>query len=177
MTFMQTEMLGGSMSAHSDGPSPGAEFTLRLPSAELPAATGAKPDSARTPTGTRLRILVVDDNHDTADSLQMLLHVMQHEIRTAYDGLEAVRSAQAFEPDVVFLDIGLPKMSGYEVAQTLRRQQGERRPTLIAISGWGQEADRKRSQEAGFDRHLVKPVDPAEIFSLLHALQTKNPRT
>jgi PAS domain S-box-containing protein len=172
-----TEMHGGSMSAHSDGPGAGAEFTLRLPLAEPPPTTGAKPEPVRGLGDVRLRILVVDDNRDTADSLQMLLHVMRHEIRTAYDGLEAVRCAQAFEPDVVFLDIGLPKMSGYEVAQTLRRQQGERRLTLIAISGWGQEADRKRSQEAGFDRHLVKPVDPAEIFGLLHALQAKTPRT
>jgi CheY-like chemotaxis protein len=169
-------MHGGSMSAHSDGPGAGAEFVLRLPLAEPPAVTVTKPEPVTTHGGVRLRILVVDDNRDTADSLQMLLHVMQHEIRTAYDGVEAVSCAKAFEPDVVFLDIGLPKMSGYEVAQTLRRLQGERRPTLIAISGWGQEADRNRSQESGFDRHLVKPVDPAEIFSLLHALQGKVPR-
>jgi CheY-like chemotaxis protein len=167
-----TEMHGGTISVHSDGLGKGAEFTLRLPLAAAPPADSEpKPETARAPAGTRLRILVVDDNRDTADSLQMLLHVMGNEIRTAYDGVEAVRCAEAFKPDIVFLDIGLPKMSGYEVAQALRKQQGDRKLTLIAISGWGQEADRTRSREAGFDRHLVKPVDPAAIFELLRVLQ------
>jgi PAS domain S-box-containing protein len=168
-----TEMHGGTISVHSDGLGKGAEFTLRLPLAAAPAADSEpKPETATAPAGTRLRILVVDDNRDTADSLQMLLHAMGNEIRTAYDGVEAVRCAEAFEPDIVFLDIGLPKMSGYEVAQALRKQQGDRKLTLVAISGWGQEADRMRSREAGFDRHLVKPVDPAAIFELLRTLQT-----
>jgi PAS domain S-box-containing protein len=168
-----TEMHGGTISVHSDGLGKGAEFTLRLPLAAAPPADSEpNPETATAPPGTRLRILVVDDNRDTADSLQMLLHAMGNEIRTAYDGVEAVRCAEAFKPDIVFLDIGLPKMSGYEVAQALRKQQGDRKLTLVAISGWGQEADRMRSREAGFDRHLVKPVDPAAIFELLSTLQT-----
>jgi PAS domain S-box-containing protein len=167
------EMHGGNLVARSEGADKGAEFTLHLPlgqAVSVPPEAG--PQSIPAAAGSRLRVLVVDDNRDTADSLQMLLHVMGNEIRTAYDGLEAVRTAEAFRPDVVFLDIGLPKMSGFEVAEALRRQVWASKLVLVAISGWGQEADRDRSQQAGFNRHLVKPVDPTAIFELLREVQT-----
>jgi CheY-like chemotaxis protein len=98
------------------------------------------------------------------------LGIKGYEIRTAYDGLEAVTTADEFRPDVVLLDIGLPKMNGYDVAQQIRQQPWGRGLVLIALTGWGQEADRRRSTEAGFDHHLVKPVDPAELIHLLAAL-------
>jgi PAS domain S-box-containing protein len=165
------EMHGGTVSANSDGAGKGAQFTLRLPLGAEGAAAEPVPQPVAAATGARLRILVVDDNRDTADSLQMLLHVMGNEIRTAYDGLEAVRTAEAFKPDVVFLDIGLPKLSGFEVAEALRKQDWANNVILIAVSGWGQQTDRERSQRAGFNRHLVKPVDPTAIFALLSEVQ------
>jgi CheY-like chemotaxis protein len=116
------------------------------------------------------RILVVDDYRALADGLGKLLRLKGYEIRTAHDGLEAVEVAGEFRPDVVLLDIGLPKMNGYDVAQWIRQQPWGQRLALIALTGWGQEAHRDRSKDAGFDHHLVKPVDPADLLQLLAAL-------
>ena len=121
---------------------------------------------------SRCRILVVDDNKDSADSLAMLLRVKGNDIRTAYDGLEAVEVAEVFQPEVVLLDIGLPKLNGYDVARRIRQQPWGRGTTLIALTGWGKDEDRRLSQEAGFNFHLVKPVDLAALEELLNAVQT-----
>jgi CheY-like chemotaxis protein len=115
--------------------------------------------------------LIVDDNHDSADMLATLLQFAGHETFTAHDGLAAVETAGRLDPDVILLDIGLPVLNGYEAARRIREQQGQkRRPLLVALTGWGQEDDRRRSEEAGFDAHLVKPVDDAVLGRLLAEL-------
>jgi len=113
----------------------------------------------------------VDDNKDAADSLSQLLGIMGMEVRMAYDGLEAVETAAAFNPDVVLLDIGLPKLNGYEVTRRIREQPWGKDMVLVAVTGWGQEEDRRRSREAGFNAHMVKPVDPAALERLLAGLK------
>ncbi|HET9646093.1 MAG TPA: response regulator [Burkholderiaceae bacterium] len=115
----------------------------------------------------RRRVLVVDDNHDAADTLALLLELMGHEVRTAHDGLRALDVAEEFRPHVVLLDIGLPQLNGYEVARRLRQQSWSRTTLLVAVTGWGQAEDQLRSTEAGFDRHLVKPVDEAMLIRVL----------
>jgi CheY-like chemotaxis protein len=117
--------------------------------------------------GPGQRILVVDDNEDAALSLATLLRHQGHEVQLAHSGPTALEVAKGFEPEVVLLDIGLPGMDGHEVARRLREQDAERQTTLIAMTGYGQEEDRRRSCAAGFDCHLVKPVDPQELFRLL----------
>jgi DNA-binding response OmpR family regulator len=118
------------------------------------------------------RVLVVDDNQDAADSLAMLLTSQGDEVRTAYDGAEAVDADARFEPDIVLLDIGLPKLSGYDVARDIRRRRGTA-ALIVAITGWGQEEDRQRSRDAGFDHHFTKPVD---IDRLLAVIDRERPR-
>jgi DNA-binding response OmpR family regulator len=124
-----------------------------------------------------LRILIVDDNHDSAMSLAMLLSITGHETRTAHDGESALSTAESFLPDVVLLDIGLPKLNGYEVAQRIREQAWGKSMFLIAVTGWGQEEDRQRSAEVGLDVHMVKPVEPAALEKLLAELVLKEPST
>ena len=166
------EMHGGSVSVKSDGPGKGSEFTVRLPmlagvgQPPAPQVTISKPAPA-----IARRILVVDDNRDSAASLAMLLKFTGNETRTAFDGLEAVEAAAAFQPEVVLLDIGLPKLNGFEAARQIRDQASGRCPVLIALTGWGQEEDRRRSKEAGFDGHMVKPVDHANLMKLLEELR------
>jgi CheY-like chemotaxis protein len=118
----------------------------------------------------RRRILVVDDNTDTADSLAAMLGVLGHEARVAYDGAQAIALADDFRPDIVLMDIGMPKFNGFQVAQRLRAQPWADRVVLIAITGWDQPEDRRCSKEAGFDAHLAKPVDPELLFRLLGAM-------
>jgi DNA-binding response OmpR family regulator len=113
----------------------------------------------------------VDDNRDSADSLVLLLRLLGNDTRTAYDGQEGVAVAGEFRPDVVLLDIGLPKLNGYEACRRIRGQSWGEKVVLIAVTGWGQEEDRRRSHEAGFDHHLVKPVDPQELMKLLTSFQ------
>ena len=117
-----------------------------------------------------LRVLVVDDNHDAADTLAMLLEMMGHDVKTANDGLEAIKVAKSELPQVVLLDIGMPGMNGYDVARKLREQPETRGVVLVAMTGWGQDEDRARSKEAGFDHHLVKPVEPSVLSTLLAQL-------
>jgi CheY-like chemotaxis protein len=114
------------------------------------------------------RVLVVDDNTDAAESLAMLLEVRGNEVRVAYDGLEALDKEAEFRPDVVLLDIGMPKMSGYEVAKRIRAARGAA-VMIVAITGWGQEDDRRRAREAGFDHHFTKPVDYEALIELIEA--------
>lgn len=117
-----------------------------------------------------LRVLVVEDNHDSAEMLSLMLSLSGYETEIAYDGAAALAAAQRFQPQVVLCDIGLPGMTGYEVAEQLRARGGDGQPTLIALSGYGQDEDRRRAIEAGFDHHLVKPVEPHALFALLDRL-------
>jgi CheY-like chemotaxis protein len=119
-----------------------------------------------------LRILIVEDDEDTAASLAMLLRLYGHEVEVAADGPSAFRALEANSPDVVLLDIGLPKMNGWQVAKQIREKATRKRPFLVAVTGYGMQADRLRSQEAGIDLHLVKPVDPVELLNLLRRFQT-----
>ncbi|HUE12590.1 MAG TPA: PAS domain-containing protein [Planctomycetaceae bacterium] len=165
------ELHGGTIEAQSDGPGQGSEFTIRLPVASgpdrpsLPEQLG-KPVESIGPT-PKSRILVVDDNPDTTATLALILERRGHHVHVAHDGLEAVHAAAAFRPDVVLLDIGLPKLNGYEVAQRIRQQRGANKMALVAVTGWGQQEDRRRAMEAGFDHHLTKPVDVADLMRLL----------
>ena len=163
------EMHGGSVSAHSDGLGQGCEITVRLPA--LAAGAAESPPATGTAAPARgCRILVVDDNRDAARSLAMLLELSGHTIATAGDGLEALAAAAAFHPDVVLLDIGMPKMDGYEVARRLRADPRGVQLVLVAVTGWGQEQDRQRAADAGFDAHLVKPLEPDALARLLERL-------
>ena len=161
------EMHGGSVEAHSDGLGHGSEFVVRLP--VVPPASTPPPQTtvSETVATTGRRVLVVDDNQDSAESLAMLLGLMGHETRTAFDGVEAVEAAATFRPEVVLLDIGLPKLNGYEVARRIREQPWGKDVFLVALTGWGQDGDRRQAKAAGFNRHLVKPVDHETLAKLL----------
>lgn len=124
----------------------------------------------RMPPRARLKILVVDDNPDSALSMAMMLSMMGHETRTAHDGEAAVTSAEEFRPQVVLLDIGLPKLNGYEVAQRIRGQEWGTSMFLVAITGWGQDEDRRRSEDVGMNLHMVKPVEPDALDRVLAGL-------
>ena len=166
------EMHGGTVAADSAGQNMGSTFVIRLPtlvdSSQRPQSKAEDPARMSPPS---LRILVVDDNRDAADSLAMLLRTSGNDIRTAYDGAEAVQLANDFEPEVVLLDIGLPNMDGHEVAQRIRQEPWARRTCLIAVTGWSDEADRARSRAAGFDHHLVKPLDTSHLAQLLGSVE------
>jgi len=165
------ELHGGTVEAASEGHEQGAEFVVRLPEvADMPAAGSNGAPKAEAGTPAARRVLVVDDNVDSAESLAMLLRLGGHEIETAYDGLQAVEAAERFKPDLVLLDIGLPGIDGYDAAARIREGSGGRELVLVAITGWGQEEDRRRSREAGFDAHLTKPVDMAALSRLLAEL-------
>jgi PAS domain S-box-containing protein len=163
------ELHGGRVDAFSEGLGRGSEFVVRLPLADdarvlvaAPAATGAADAPA-----VRRRVLVVDDNTDAAESLATLLEMSGHETAVAHDGEAAIEVAEAYRPDVVLLDIGLPKRSGHDAARWIREQPWGRTMVLVALTGWGQEEDRRRSHEVGFDHHLVKPVDLGALMDLL----------
>jgi PAS domain S-box-containing protein len=164
------QMHGGSIEARSAGEGHGSEFVVRLPilsgpsTAVTPAATGAQELSHPR------RILVVDDNEDAAFSLALLLKIAGNETHVAHDGVAAIEAAGTHRPEVVLLDIGLPKLSGYEVCRRIREQSWGKDIVLIALTGWGQEQDRRKSRDAGFDGHLVKPVDYPALLELLSSL-------
>lgn len=165
------EMHGGSVSASSPGLGKGTAFTIRLPIlAEESVSTTRVEKLEGGSTLPSRRILVVDDNVDSASSLEMLLKIYGHDVRMAHDGLEAVESAESFLPHVILLDIGLPKLNGYEAARQIRQSPWGRDIVLIALTGWGQEEDRQRSTEAGFDRHMVKPIEHDDLMKLLEEL-------
>jgi PAS domain S-box-containing protein len=164
-----TEMHGGSVEARSEGPGRGSEFVVRLPVVLAGPARDEGP-AGGAGESSRRRILVVDDNRDSAMSLALMLQLMGNEVRTAHDGLEAVQAAEVFRPDVGLLDIGLPRLNGYDAARRIRSQPWGRDVVLIAVTGWGQEDDRRRSKEAGFNFHMVKPVEPAALEKLLAGL-------
>jgi CheY-like chemotaxis protein len=159
------EMHGGDIVAKSAGIGHGSEFVVRLPAIAAPAQTRSA--RRRATDGVSRRILVVDDNHDAARSLSVLLELSGHVTKLAHDGQEAVQKAADFSPEVILLDIGLPKLSGYDVCKTIRRGTANGQPMIIALTGWGQDDDRARTREAGFDAHLVKPVDIGMLKKLL----------
>jgi two-component system CheB/CheR fusion protein len=161
------EMHGGRVEAHSEGLGTGASFRVVLP-IETRGHTRPRETKRRPSAPTvRLRILVADDNIDAAESLAMLLRMHGHAVAVVHDGLGAVRHAAQWRPDVVLLDIAMPGLNGYEAARRIRAAAGREMPTVIALTGWGQDEDRKRSAEAGFDHHLVKPVDPGALAAIL----------
>lgn len=161
------EMHAGSVRARSEGLGKGSEFIVQLPTACAPAETnGPVAEPPRDSPGS-LRILVADDNRDGAASLAMMLTLMGHQVRVAHDGQEAVEAAEAFRPTLALLDIGMPRMNGHEAARRIREQAWGKSILLIALTGWGQEEDRRRSREAGFDHHIVKPVDPGTLERMI----------
>jgi PAS domain S-box-containing protein len=160
------ELHGGKVAAHSAGLGQGSEFVVRLPAVSAAGAPIAPIGTARR-SGQTSRVLVVDDNVDAADMLVMMLQMFGHDAKAVYSGQAALAAAVEYEPDFVLLDIGLPDINGYEVAQQLRQLQQIKNVRLIAITGYGQDADRQRSKEAGIDLHLVKPVDPKKLQDVL----------
>jgi PAS domain S-box-containing protein len=159
---------GGTIAAHSEGPGKGSEFVVRMP---LLADSGGQPADELVHPSTRMahprRVLVVDDNVDAAESIGMLLRLWGHAVRLAHNGPQAIQAAAEQRPEIVVLDIGLPGMNGYEVARHLRQQPEFHNAMLIAVTGYGQDEDRRRTEEAGFDHHLTKPVDPVALENLL----------
>jgi CheY-like chemotaxis protein len=164
-------MHGGSVTATSAGPGQGSEFVVRLQMA-APAACSALPDQATSPASVLAprHVLVVDDNRDAAQSLGMLLKVLGADVRTVFSGAEALTAIANRRPDVVLLDLGMPGMDGYEVARRIREQPELASVTLIALTGWGQDEDRERTETAGFDHHLTKPADLGMLETLLVSL-------
>ncbi len=168
------EMHKGVVEIKSDGFGTGCEFTVCLPILQEVVLPTANPKSNETSIANPLRVLVVDDNRDAVKSLAMVLKLTGHKVETAYDGREAVDAAAMFKPDVVLLDLGLPKINGYEACRQIRDQEWGRNIKIIAVTGWGQDDDRKKTNDADFDRHLVKPVKPAVLLELLAELQTSS---
>jgi len=168
LTLVKTlvDMHGGQVDVQSDGPGHGTEFTVRLPvSAQAPRA--APPVAAAPVPAAGRRVLIVDDSEDGAESLAMLLEFGGHETYKAHDGIAALEAAERLRPDAVLLDIGLPRMNGYEVGRRIRQTPWGKQLTLVALTGWGQDEDRDRSRDAGFDAHMVKPVDLDALLKLL----------
>jgi PAS domain S-box-containing protein len=161
------ELHGGRVDAASGGLGQGSRFTVTLPTVDTPAAVGVP--GSRAEKGASGRIMVVDDNRDGADSLAMLLTLHGYHVRTVYDGYEAIGAAAEFRPQVVLLDLGMPGLDGFDTARQLRAAQSDQRLFLVAVTGWGQARDRELTTQAGFDAHLVKPVEPAELQALLIA--------
>jgi CheY-like chemotaxis protein len=165
------EMHGGTLDGHSDGVGKGSEFVVRLPLAAGLPATDASSSAATEGAGLQgIAALVVDDNHDAGDSLGQVLTLLGADVRVARDGREAIETFAAFRPRVVLLDIGMPEMNGYDVARAIRTRFPGAPTTLVALTGWGQEGDRKRAREAGFDHHLVKPAEIDALQALLGSL-------
>ncbi len=162
-----TEAHGGNVEVYSDGLEQGCTFVVRLPVADGKANAPATQADEGIQSSPKCRVLVVDDNRDGAASLAMLLTVMGHETRIAHNGLDGVEQAEAFRPSLIILDIGLPQMNGFDVCRRIRTKAWSKDTLIIAVTGWGQEEDRLRSEAAGFDHHMVKPVDVAEIRRLL----------
>ena len=170
------EMHGGTVEAHSEGLEKGSEFVVRLPiSSQTPQedSTAGPEQTARSTLSTGFRLLVVDDNQDAASTLAMLLKLQGHEVQMAHSGPAALEMVKRSAPDVVFLDIGMPDMDGYEVARRIRQEPGLERIVLAALTGWGQQEDRRRTAEAGFDHHLVKPPEPSALNAVLAALKRR----
>ncbi len=169
------EMHGGTVEAKSDGHGAGSEFIVRLPLAPdvqaIPADHAPSGDGAAHPARNKFRILVVDDNLDAANSLAMLMRIKGHDVRTAFDGISAVDVAALYQPQVILLDVGLPRLNGYDAARRIRETEYGKHVVLVALTGWGHAEDRRRSKEAGFDYHLVKPADPSALDAVLDSIK------
>jgi len=167
------ELHGGTLEAASEGQGKGTRFTARLPGIVVfePSPRGSDAADGRAPAAPpRRRVLLADDNADFTSSFALMLRSMGHDVIEAYDGAEALQAARSIQPEIAFLDIGLPKMNGYELARRLREDPATRRIVLVAVTGWGQDGDRKLAAEAGFDLHLVKPVESAQIETIFAGL-------
>jgi signal transduction histidine kinase/CheY-like chemotaxis protein len=163
------ELHGGTIQVHSDGPGHGSEFVVRLPLAPTGEALAASPRTrSRTKPPAGCRILIAEDNPDAAEMLRIMLTVMGQDVRVAWDGVQAVALAETFEPQIALLDIGMPRMDGYEAARRIRGRLGTR-VVLVALTGWGQDDDIRRAREAGFDRHFTKPAEPEAFEELIAA--------
>jgi PAS domain S-box-containing protein len=170
-----TEMHGGSIEAKSAGEGQGSEFVVRLPVLSKPAVASQRATAVES--HPERRILIVDDNRDSAESLAMLLEITGNKTYMAHDGIEAVEAVEKYRPEVVLLDIGLPKLDGHEVCRRIRKQPWGKNIVVIALTGWGQEDDRRKSEEAGFNSHLVKPVDYDKLLELLGSSMTTRSAT
>jgi two-component system CheB/CheR fusion protein len=164
-------MHGGTITAASGGPGQGCTFTVRLPVAASPAGADEVPAPQPDARPRDARILVIDDCRDAAETLARFLQMTGHDARAVHSGAEGLTTVESWHPDLILLDIGMPEMNGYEVAARLRQTPAGRDARLVALTGWGQESDRRRTADAGFDHHLVKPVDPDEILRLIADLQ------
>ncbi|HKB00844.1 MAG TPA: ATP-binding protein, partial [Gemmataceae bacterium] len=161
------ELHDGTVTAASAGPGKGSEFTVRLPLAPEPPAVTAAPLPAARPAPVRKRVLIVEDNKDAADSLRMVFEMTGYDVTVAYTGPDGAEAARRVRPDLVICDIGLPGMDGYAVARRIRADLAAERPVLVALTGYGEAADRDRALAAGFDRHFTKPADPAALEAAL----------
>ncbi|HEX4614140.1 MAG TPA: PAS domain S-box protein [Urbifossiella sp.] len=174
------EMHNGTVEARSEGLGRGSEFVVRLPlvaqAVDPDHGPEARAQADPLPSRSGNRLLVVDDNQDAADSLAMLLRLQGHEVRVAYSGMAALEMTKTYTPDVVFMDIGMPGMDGYEAARRIREQPGLGKVVLAALTGWGQKEDRRRTAEAGFNHHLVKPPEPKAVDSVLAELKRPDVR-
>jgi CheY-like chemotaxis protein len=169
------EMHGGTVAGASPGLNQGSQFTVRLPVVE-DAQLRQSEESRKSSAGGPFRVLVVDDNPDGAQSLALLLQNMGHQVEIAGDGVEALARAPIFAPDLVLLDIGLPRMDGYEVARVMRSLPTLAKATIVACTGYGQEDDRRKVREAGFDQHLVKPVRIEDLRAIFARMSPEAPR-
>lgn len=178
LTRKLVELHGGTVVANSEGTGKGSVFVVRLPLA-VPVEEDmgpSVPEARLAPPQGGLRILVADDNSDAAETLSILLESMGHQVRQAGDGEAAVQAAQEFDPQLVLLDIGMPRLNGYEACQRIRQQPGGAARTLVAVTGWGQPQDQARGREAGFDQHLVKPLDLDQLLRLIAARLEGSPQ-
>jgi CheY-like chemotaxis protein len=155
---------GGTITAQSDGPGTGSTFTITLPVSHAAPAVSSPHVDAPMMNG---RVVIVDDNQDAARTMAMLVEKLGGSARTAYDAESGISAVRAFRPDIVLLDIGMPGMDGYEACRRIRQQPSERPVIVVAVTGWGQDQDKQRALDAGFDAHLTKPVDPAALAQLL----------
>ncbi len=170
---------GGRITAASDGPGRGSEFVVELPLSAVSVLAADAPGDAPqrpVPSGRRLAILVIEDNDDAREMLQAWLRDLGHRVMTAADGVEGLDTARATSPDVILIDIGLPGLDGYQVAENLRAAAGDHRPLLIAVTGYGRPEDTARAREAGFDAHLVKPIEPEQLARLIHSRTARENR-
>jgi CheY-like chemotaxis protein len=162
------ELHGGTVTAASAGQGHGSEFIVRLPRDESKAGSDAARGAAAPPeSARRLRILVADDNRDAAHTLAMLLSLEGHEVRAVHDGVEALATGDEFAPQLVLLDIGMPLLDGYETARQIQERPWGKHAHLVALTGWGQEADRRKAMQAGFQDHLVKPAEPEALKAVI----------
>jgi CheY-like chemotaxis protein len=170
------ELHTGVIEVSSAGDGGGSEFTVRLPLSSTAEPNTSSPCAGQKALrgGARWKILVVDDNLDSADSLSKLLQLMGQEVQEAHDGVDAIDAAAVFLPDVVLMDIGLPKLNGYEAAREIRLRAGRRALTIIAVTGWGQDEDKQRAAAAGFDGHFTKPIDATQLQAMLDRIPPGN---